>query len=371
MKKFLAYTIPVILSLAIGALGSYVQSPSISSWYPTLIKSQLTPPAVVFPIAWTVLYILMGLSIGRLVALGDMSVVRLWLMQLLVNFLWSVSFFSLRSPLLGLITILILVVLVFAYTIYSFSIDRIAGWLFIPYLLWLLFATYLTGYIYLNNPTTSTLSAANAPQSSITIPQSSNIYTVPALPYLSGALEPVMSSETIEYHYGKHLKGYADNLNRLIVGTPYEGMALEQVVTSTDGAIFNNAAQMLNHIIFFEGMTPEVVDIPKRLESAIVRDFGSVELFKEQFTDAAKSLFGSGWVWLVEDNYGRLSIVTTQNADNPICQGLNPLLVLDVWEHAYYIDYRNRRSDFIDGWWGIVDWQKAEKRAKFSPSPEF
>ena len=180
-----------------------------------------------------------------------------------------------------------------------------------------------------------------------------------------------MSSETIEYHYGKHLKGYADNLNRLIVGTPYEGMALEQVVTSTDGAIFNNAAQMLNHIIFFEGMTPEVVDIPKRLESAIVRDFGSVELFKEQFTDAAKSLFGSGWVWLVEDNYGKLSIVTTQNADNPICQGLNPLLVLDVWEHAYYIDYRNRRSDFIDGWWGIVNWQKVEERVKFSPSPEF
>ena len=163
MKKFLAYTIPVVLSLAIGALGSYIQSPSLSSWYPTLIKSSLTPPSVVFPIAWTILYILMGLSIGRLVAQGDMSIVRLWLMQLLVNFLWSVSFFSLRSPLLGLIAILILVVLVFAYTIYAFSIDRIAGWLFVPYLLWLFFATYLTGYIYLNNPTTASLSTTDAP----------------------------------------------------------------------------------------------------------------------------------------------------------------------------------------------------------------
>lgn len=152
MKKFFAYSIPTVLALAIGALGAYIQSPSITVWYPTLIKSSLTPPAVLFPIAWTILYILMGISLGAMIAKGDMSLVRLWLVQLLVNFLWSVGFFALRSPLLGLIIILILDVLVFTYTIYAFSSHRVSAWLFVPYLLWLLFATYLTGYIYLHNP---------------------------------------------------------------------------------------------------------------------------------------------------------------------------------------------------------------------------
>ena len=163
MKAFVPILQFVLMAFLIGYISMLLQRDSMMVWYPTLVKSSLTPPSVVFPIAWTILYILMGLSIGRLVAQGDMSIVRLWLMQLLVNFLWSVSFFSLRSPLLGLIAILILVVLVFAYTIYAFSIDRIAGWLFVPYLLWLFFATYLTGYIYLNNPTTATLNTADAP----------------------------------------------------------------------------------------------------------------------------------------------------------------------------------------------------------------
>ena len=152
MKKFFAYTIPTVLALAIGALGAYIQTPAITEWYPTLVKSPLTPPAVLFPIAWTILYILMGLSIGTMIAKGDMSLVRLWLVQLLVNFLWSVAYFALRSPLLGLIVILILDVLVFTYTVYAFGQNRTAAWTFVPYLLWLIFASYLTGYIYLNNP---------------------------------------------------------------------------------------------------------------------------------------------------------------------------------------------------------------------------
>ena len=152
MKKFLAYTLPIVLALAIGALGSYIQSPSMSEWYPILTKSPLTPPAIAFPIAWTILYILMGISIGAMISQGDMSLVRLWLLQLLVNFIWSVAFFALRSPLFGLIVILILDVLVFTYTVYAFGQNRLAAWLFVPYMLWLLFATYLTGYIYLHNP---------------------------------------------------------------------------------------------------------------------------------------------------------------------------------------------------------------------------
>ena len=152
MKKFFAYSIPTVLALAIGALGAYIQSPAITEWYPTLIKSPLTPPAVLFPIAWTIIYILMGISIGAMVSKGNLSLIKLWLVQLLVNFLWSVAFFGLRSPLLGLILILILDVLVFTYTIYAFSNNKVSAWLFVPYLLWILFATYLTGYIYLSNP---------------------------------------------------------------------------------------------------------------------------------------------------------------------------------------------------------------------------
>ena len=362
LKKVLAYTIPVLLCLAIGAIGSYIQAPALRSWYPSLVKSSLTPPAIVFPIAWTILYIMIGLSIGRLIAVGDMSIARLWILQLLVNFLWSIGFFALRSPLLGLITILILDVLVFAYTLSAFSSDKVAGWLFVPYMLWLIFATYLTGYIYLNNRSSATLRAANI--TNTTIIMDSSLYNMPALPYPSDALEPIISKESIDYHYGKHLKGYVDNLNRLIVGTPYEGMSLENVVKHAEGALFNNAAQVLNHDMFFNGITPYMTEISPRLRSAIIHDFGSIAQFKKEFTAAATSLFGSGWVWLVEDKSGKLSIVTTQNADTPIRQGLTPLLVLDVWEHAYYIDYRNRRADFIRQWWDIVDWQKVDKKMK-------
>ena len=151
MKKFLAFFMPILLALAIGAFGAFIQKHALESWYPTLIKSPLTPPDFVFPIVWTLLYIMIGISIGILIYRQDMSVVRVWLIQLIVNFLWSVTFFAMRSPLLGLITILILDVLALTYTIYAFGRSRTAGWLFVPYVLWLLFATYLVGYIYLNN----------------------------------------------------------------------------------------------------------------------------------------------------------------------------------------------------------------------------
>ncbi len=365
MKKFLAYFIPIVLCLAVGMIGSRIQTSALAEWYPTLVKSPLTPPAIVFPIAWTVLYILMGVSIGILIAKGDMSVVRLWIFQLLVNFLWSVGFFALRSPLAGLITILILDVLVFAYIIYAYSRSRWAAWLFVPYMLWLLFASYLTGYIYLNNDTQSGgLKAATISKTAYNMTTETLTYTMPKLSFSAENLAPIMSRETIEYHYGKHLKGYLDNLNRLIVATPLEGKPLEQVVMLSDGPLFNNAAQVLNHTLFFETLKGGGSQIPTELKHKIERDFGSVEQFKSEFTTAATSLFGSGWVWLVEDKDGRLSIVATSNADCPIRKGLNPLLVLDVWEHAYYIDYRNRRGDFIKGWWGIIDWDKVAQRTK-------
>ena len=151
MRKFFAYFIPILLTFAVGALGSYVQGEALQEWYPTLVKSPATPPAVVFPIAWGVLYLLIGLSAGTMLVRGDMSVLRLWLLQLLLNFLWSVCFFALRSPLVGLLVILTLDVAVFAYIIYAASRRAVAAWLFVPYMLWLVFATYLNGYIYINN----------------------------------------------------------------------------------------------------------------------------------------------------------------------------------------------------------------------------
>lgn len=176
------------------------------------------------------------------------------------------------------------------------------------------------------------------------------------------ALAPKMSRETLEFHYGKHLQAYVDNLNRLIQGTPYEDMALEEIVLKADGGIFNNAAQALNHAFFFDSLTPGSKPVGAALEAALTRDFGSLEAFKEQFTKAAATLFGSGWVWLVKDAEGRLSIVQEPNAGNPLKKGLSPLLVIDVWEHAYYIDYRNRRADYINAFWDIVDWEKVESR---------
>ncbi len=188
------------------------------------------------------------------------------------------------------------------------------------------------------------------------------IFTLPPLPYAMDALEPFMSQQTIEYHYGKHLQTYVDNLNRLTEGTPYSDSTLEHLILTTTGPVFNNAAQVWNHTFFFNTLTPDPVRIPSELEFALTRDFGSVEEFKAKFKKAATEIFGSGWAWLAQDNAGTLHIIKESNAGNPMRAGYKPLMTIDVWEHAYYIDYRNRRGEFIDKCWNLIDWKKVAKR---------
>lgn len=188
-------------------------------------------------------------------------------------------------------------------------------------------------------------------------------YEQPELPYSREALAPAISAETIDFHYGKHEKAYIDNLNRLIEGTEYEDMDLEEVITSSEGALFNNAAQAWNHIFYFFTFSPEGSREPSgELRKAIERDFGSFEKFKEDFVAAGVGLFGSGWVWLSRDENGKLLITTGKNAENPLTAGLQPLLTFDVWEHAYYLDYQNRRADALKALWNIVDWDIVESR---------
>ncbi len=194
------------------------------------------------------------------------------------------------------------------------------------------------------------------------------IYTLPPLPYASDALEPRMSRETIEYHYGRHLQTYIDNLNDLIAGTPFEKMELDEIVMTSSGPVFNNAAQVMNHLFFFNGLSPKRKTIPLELKDYLIRDFGSVETFKEKFKKAALSLFGSGWVWLAQDPHGKLHIIQEPNAGNPMRDGYKPLLTIDVWEHAYYIDYRNRRAAFLDICWDLIDWDVVKIRLDMPPT---
>ena len=184
------------------------------------------------------------------------------------------------------------------------------------------------------------------------------MHQMPKLPYEMEALAPLMSKETFDFHYGKHLQTYVNNLNKLIVGTPYENLELKQIVCQADGGIYNNAAQTWNHTFFFQLLTPKQPSLPDDLAGLLTRDFGSVDQFKEDFTKAALGLFGSGWVWLVLGKDGKLSLLPTPNAGNPLKDGLKPLLVIDVWEHAYYIDYRNNRAAFIEAFWKLVNWEK-------------
>ena len=356
MRTFLLYFIPVALCFLVGWAGSYVQGPALVEWYPYIAKSPLTPPAIVFPIAWSVLYLLMGVSLGVMLHRGDLSMLRLWIAQLIVNFLWSVTFFGLRSPLLGLITILILDVLVFAYILLTINRRPLAAWLFVPYMLWLCFATYLNGYIYIHN---------NIYIKENTMTTVATKFVLPSLPYATSALAPAMSAETIDYHFGKHFATYLNNTNRLVEGTHFEGMTLENIVREADGALLNNAAQSLNHHLFFEALTPTPKPIPERLQRRIVRDFGSVEEFNKRFEDLAVGLFGSGWVWLAEDKQGYLHLMPGKDADNPIRHNLEPLMCIDVWEHAYYIDYRNRRADFVRAYMNLIDWDKVQARSAF------
>ena len=191
-------------------------------------------------------------------------------------------------------------------------------------------------------------------------------HELPALPYALDALEPKMSKKTLEFHYGKHAQTYVNNLNNLIVGTKFENASLEDIIKGADGPIFNNGSQAWNHTFFFYGLTPKQKPEPTgELLEAIEMSFGSFGSKKEQFSKAAASLFGSGWVWLVMDGK-ELDIVPTSNAGNPIRDNRKPILCLDVWEHAYYLDYQNRRPDFITNFWELVDWAKIEKRYKES-----
>ncbi len=190
-------------------------------------------------------------------------------------------------------------------------------------------------------------------------------HEMPKLPYAMEALSPKMSEETLQYHYGKHLQTYVDNLNRLIAGTQYESMPLEDIVKQSEGGILNNAAQVWNHTFFFNTLTPKTKKMPASLKTMIESNFGSVENFRVQFEKAATTLFGSGWVWLVRNSQNELLIVSESNAGNPMREGLTPLLVLDVWEHAYYIDYRNRRAEYVTAFWDLIDWDVVAERAAY------
>lgn len=188
-------------------------------------------------------------------------------------------------------------------------------------------------------------------------------FTLPAFPFAQDALEPHISKTTIEFHYGKHHQTYVDNLNKLIIGTEFENSTLEEIVLKSSGGIFNNAAQVWNHTFYWNCLTPKSNLKPEgKLLDAIEKEFGSYEQFKEKFTNAAVTLFGSGWAWLVKDKDGKLEIVQTSNAENPIRQDKTPLLVCDVWEHAYYIDKQNRRPAYLESFWNLVDWKKVEER---------
>lgn len=188
-------------------------------------------------------------------------------------------------------------------------------------------------------------------------------YTKPQLPYAEDALEPVISRRTIEFHYGKHEQAYIDNLNKLIEGTEFAELPLEDVIHDAKGPLFNNASQAWNHIFYFFSFSPDGGGEPEGdLRKAIDRDFGSFENFKKEFVDAGTKLFGSGWVWLSRDNSGRLFITQEGNAGNPITNGLTPILTFDVWEHAYYLDYQNRRADALNALWDIIDWPIVEAR---------
>ena len=191
-------------------------------------------------------------------------------------------------------------------------------------------------------------------------------FTLITLPYAPNALEPVISQETIEYHYGKHLQTYVDNLNKLVAGTEFESMPLEQIVAKSQGGIFNNAGQILNHNLYFLQFKPydqrQTTNDQLPILEAINRDFGSFDAFKAEFEQKGTTLFGSGWVWLSADKDGKLVITQETNANNPVTKGLKPLLTMDVWEHAYYIDYRNRRAAHLQSLWQIINWDEINRR---------
>lgn len=200
--------------------------------------------------------------------------------------------------------------------------------------------------------------------------ESAKAYVLPSLPYAENALEPVISAKTISFHYGKHHKGYVDNLNKLTAGTNYEGMPLEKIILATAGkkdmtAIFNNAAQTWNHSFFWNSLSPNGGgEAPEALKQKIKESFGTVDALKKELALAATGQFGSGWAWLVLDG-DKLKVVKTSNAESPLTMGVKPLLTIDVWEHAYYLDYQNRRADYVNALLDkLVNWSFASENLK-------
>ena len=190
-------------------------------------------------------------------------------------------------------------------------------------------------------------------------------FTLPTLPYALDALAPHISKETLEYHYGKHHAAYVNNLNKLIDGTEFEQLMLEEIIKKSSGGIFNNAAQVWNHTFYWHCLTPNGGGEPQgKLADLINQYFGSFAAFKEKFTQTALTTFGSGWAWLVQDEHGALSITSTSNAATPMTNNLTALLTCDVWEHAYYIDYRNLRPDYVNAFWALVNWEFVSKNLR-------
>jgi len=185
-------------------------------------------------------------------------------------------------------------------------------------------------------------------------------FELPVLPYAKDALAPHISAETLEYHYGKHHQTYVTNLNNLVPGTEFEGLSLEEIVKKSSGGIFNNAAQVWNHTFYWHSLSPNGGGAPSgALADAIDNTFGSFEKFKEELTKTAVTTFGSGWAWLVKNADGSLALVSTSNAGCPLTSGQTPILTVDVWEHAYYIDYRNLRPKYLEAFWALVNWEFA------------
>ena len=190
------------------------------------------------------------------------------------------------------------------------------------------------------------------------------MFTLISLPYAPTALEPVISAQTLSFHHGKHLQAYVNNLNAALPGSEFEGLSLEEIICRASGGVFNNAGQILNHNLYFtQFRAPQAGAAPKgALAAKIAEQFGSLEAFQAEFVAKGAGLFGSGWVWLQADAAGELSVAQYAGADNPVAHGFTPLLTFDVWEHAYYLDYQNRRPDHLKALWPLVDWDVVERR---------
>lgn len=186
------------------------------------------------------------------------------------------------------------------------------------------------------------------------------MFEMPTLPY--EGLGTIISKETLSFHYGRHLKVYVDNLNKLLPGSGLENLPLSEVIRKSEGGMFNNAGQVLNHAMYFEQFSNSPKTMSPKFAALLERDFGSVEAFKKEFETKGATLFGSGWVWLSSDAQGKLIITQQKNAENPVTMEFTPLLTFDVWEHAYYLDYQNRRADYLAALWQIVDWSIIESR---------